>query len=386
MRYRSSRKVRMSAILSVFAWISVVTAPFAATGNDADPGLREGIGLFEALQFDAAVDALSKELDGGQLSESQRAHAEIYKGLAFLARGEKVKGWKAFIRALQADPGVRLDPDLASPWAQSLFSNARGALPVWKLVMDGAAAADAGNCEQGIALCDRALSSGALIPEVKALVYGIRGKALLDAGRLREAAADLSRAIALYPDHADFYNDRGLAWSRLGRRADAIADHDRAIELDPRDDNSYNNRGTIYLDAGDGSKALADFARAVSLSPRSDKAYNNRAAAYLLIKDYPRALEDTQRALELNPRSAAAFNNRGLVFSNTRQYGKALEDFNRAVELNPANSSAYYNRGVVYREKGMFREAAADMERYCALVPADTAAKRELEKMREKAR
>ena len=84
--------------------------------------------------------------------------------------------------------------------------------------------------------------------------------------------------------------------------------------------------------------------------------------------------------------SAAAFNNRGLVFSNTRQYGKALEDFNRAVELNPANSSAYYNRGVVYREKGMFREAAADMERYCALVPADTAAKRELEKMREKAR
>ena len=60
-----------------------------------------------------------------------------------------------------------------------------------------------------------------------------------------------SRAIDLYPEFADAYNNRGVTRKRNGDFFGAIRDYDFAIQLDPSISIVYNNKASAERIMGD---------------------------------------------------------------------------------------------------------------------------------------
>ncbi len=145
----------------------------------------------------------------------------------------------------------------------------------------------------------------ARLSEQQALDLAARGEAAQRAGRLDEAIALYSRAIASgslgLTDLAGLYSNRGSAYKQKGRLEKALADYDRAIGLDPRLFIAYNNRGQLHHQRGDYPRALADFAKAIQLRPDYPSPYFNRSLTYEALGKLQEALADARRFAELAP-------------------------------------------------------------------------------------
>ncbi len=82
-----------------------------------------------------------------------------------------------------------------------------------------------------------------------------KGVEYSDEGKLDEAIAEFTKAIALNPQDRDAYYNRGIIFHDLGQYEKAIADYSEAIKLDPRDLDAYFDRGVAYSEKGQSDKA-----------------------------------------------------------------------------------------------------------------------------------
>lgn len=85
-----------------------------------------------------------------------------------------------------------------------------------------------------------------------------QGKAKAEVQDYRGAIADLSQAIRLNPNEADFYYQRGLILANLSDKQAAVRDFDDAILRDPNHAWAYLHRGGISLNLGS-SYQIADY-------------------------------------------------------------------------------------------------------------------------------
>ena len=85
-------------------------------------------------------------------------------------------------------------------------------------------------------------------------------------GKLQEAVAQFTRALALDPKFALAYNGRGFAFLRLKQYSAAVADFDQAIRLNPAYANAYQNRSAARRAMGDCEGAEADLAKSRTLA------------------------------------------------------------------------------------------------------------------------
>jgi tetratricopeptide (TPR) repeat protein len=198
------------------------------------------------------------------------------------------------------------------------------------------------------------------------------GVARLEAGDAEGAAADLSEAIRLNPDHVEAYHRRGVARSRLGDYAGAIADYSQAIALMPRLDQLstlHVDRGVARSRLGDVEGALADYNEAIRLNPNYALAYNNWGHVLHQLGKRREAIACYDEAIRLDPRFGLAYTNRGVARSKTGDPEGAMADHNRAIELNPDLASAYINRGLLRRDQGDLEGAIADYTQAIRLDP-----------------
>ena len=78
-------------------------------------------------------------------------------------------------------------------------------------------------------------------------------------GKLKQAAASYSRAIALKPDYAEAHNNLGNVWKVLGQREKARACFERALQLRPGNADTHYSLGILFSDAGDQDEAARHF-------------------------------------------------------------------------------------------------------------------------------
>ena len=147
---------------------------------------------------------------------------------------------------------------------------------------------------------------------------------------------DLSRLLALKPDHYKAWDRRGVTYRKIGEADKAIADHSKAISISPKYAKAYRNRGNAFFFKGETQKAIADFSRAIELAPNYPNALNDRGAAYENLRQFRKAVEDYNRVVELLPKNADAYNNRGYAYHQLGDRSRAIADYRKALELNPA--------------------------------------------------
>jgi tetratricopeptide (TPR) repeat protein len=134
-------------------------------------------------------------------------------------------------------------------------------------------------------------------------------QALADARTAKAAQTAPSAAVTVKKGDAEDYYMRGIFSENTD---DAIANLTKAIALDPNHAPAYDSRGRRYIDKKDYDKAIADFTQAVAKLDPNDgsykqnlaSAYNGRAVAFYNKKDYAAAVADLTQAVRLAPDNA----------------------------------------------------------------------------------
>ena len=102
------------------------------------------------------------------------------------------------------------------------------------------------------------------------------------ADKMKQAFADLDRAIALDPNNARAFRERSNAYRSIGKLDRALADASEAVRLDPRDAKAFDNRGDVFVDKSQYDRAIQDYDEALRLDPKLSLAFRDRGAAYYL--------------------------------------------------------------------------------------------------------
>ena len=91
-----------------------------------------------------------------------------------------------------------------------------------------------------------------------------------------------------------------------GRLKDAQKNFEKAIELYPEFDQAYNNLGVVLMQTGDGKGGEAAFSKAIEINDHFARAYVNLAKIRLSEKKYPAAEELLRKATTADPLNVQA--------------------------------------------------------------------------------
>jgi tetratricopeptide (TPR) repeat protein len=222
------------------------------------------------------------------------------------------------------------------------------------------------------------------------------GIALIDAGRLAEAAVCFEQTVRLKPDYAEAYNNLGLVVAGLGRLSEAIADYGRALRLKPNYPEAHANLGVALASTGRNDEAILHFQEALRLKPDYADARNNFAVALAgtgrlkeAITQYeavlqtgsahaetyynlgnalamtgrlPEAIAQYEAAVRLKPDYVEAQANLGAVLAQTGRPAEAIIHYQEALRLDPKDADVHFNLGLALRSVGRLREAQAQFE------------------------
>mmetsp|Transcript_42841 Transcript_42841/g.126936 ORF Transcript_42841/g.126936 Transcript_42841/m.126936 type:complete len:698 (-) Transcript_42841:3-2096(-) len=155
----------------------------------------------------------------------------------------------------------------------------------------------------------------------------------------------LTEAIALRPNHAQYYQTRGRCFVAMQQYQRALFDFSQCVRNDPDTAKHYGNRGLCYRRLGRTEEALRDYTDALRrLEKDHGEASQRQAAEYYL--------------------------ERGLVYMDLEQYHDAVQGFGQALEKRLVQTfKALYHRGICYRKVGMLTESIENLKQAIAQEP-----------------
>ena len=171
--------------------------------------------------------------------------------------------------------------------------------------------------------------------------------AKVDASRDR-ATRELTKAIEIYPEFADAWQQLGKIELQRRNFKEAEAHYGKAISLNPGNPLYLNNYGNLLFTVGRLDEAKARFEEAIRLNPGYAHAYGNLASVYGAVGEGYRKRND----------QAAAKQN----------FDTAIAYFKKAIEADPEYAEPYRLLGITYRNIGDDANAAYYLSRYEALI------------------
>lgn len=173
----------------------------------------------------------------------------------------------------------------------------------------------------------------------------------MDKNKLDEAAKDISKALAIYPEYAQALTLRGVLEMQQEQYQEAAADANHAIQADP-------NYGTGYLVMGAAlncqkkfQDALRPLQRAETLLPNAWQGYFESGKALLQLGRFQEALQQANRALALarTAQPSELHLVKGYAYLGLHTYGGALTEFQQYLSQAPAGTLSAQVRSTVER-------------------------------------
>ena len=185
-----------------------------------------------------------------------------------------------------------------------------------------------------------------------AVLYIMRGSALMMNGDLENAIKDFDHAIKLDPTSGKAFELKGVAKIKAGNSDQGIKDLDRAIELSPPNHALLMQKGNILLSLGRPREAVDVFTTALEVFPQPFFGiYSSRAAAYEAMGDYPKAVLDYDHAISLEPDFPPLYFSRGLTNFYLGRYERAIMDFRKALKKDKDEKTALMAAVTLYKMK-----------------------------------
>jgi Flp pilus assembly protein TadD len=190
------------------------------------------------------------------------------------------------------------------------------------------------------------------------------GLALLNGGRLREAAAEFRESVKQEPKYAGAHNNLGVALDNLGDKAGATAAFRKAVESAPDYWVAQGNLGTLLEEAGDFEGAARHYAGWVKCDPDTPLAM--RRLAWVLATAPDGGVRNGRRAVELASRSCELTKGKepeyldvlAAALAEAGEFEKAVDAETRALasaEFEKKSGAAARRRLSLYRRKFPYR-------------------------------
>jgi tetratricopeptide (TPR) repeat protein len=121
------------------------------------------------------------------------------------------------------------------------------------------------------------------------------------------AIVELKKAIEIFPEYADCYNQLGLVYYKQKKYKDAYDNYTLAIKYNNTNAVFHNNIGTLFFETQDYQGALKAISKAVELDPHYSDALANLGSTYGTLKDYDNALIYLHRCIKEDPNYTNAY-------------------------------------------------------------------------------
>jgi tetratricopeptide (TPR) repeat protein len=190
----------------------------------------------------------------------------------------------------------------------------------------------------------------------------------LGAGRVRDAAAALARAVEAQPGNAILRNNLGVLLEQLGQFEAALASYDAALARDASRADVHCNRANVLKALG--RDPVAGYRAALARDPNHIRATHNLGVCLRELGQRDDAEPLLRRAVTLAPNSVDALVNLGALLQSKGAPNEALDCYARAAALDPNSAEAAAGETMILEQRGDFEQACARIAQAFAAGPS----------------
>jgi len=169
------------------------------------------------------------------------------------------------------------------------------------------------------------------------------GNTLQELGRLDEAEASYTQAIASKPSYAKAHSNLGKILKELGRLDEAVASYTQAIAIKPDYAEAHRNFGITLKELGRLDEAVASYMQAIALKPDFAEAHSNLGNTLQELGRLDEAEKSCKRAIVLKLDFAEAHYNLGNTLKELGRLDEAVASYKQAIALKPDYAKAMFN-------------------------------------------
>jgi tetratricopeptide (TPR) repeat protein len=285
------------------------------------------------------------EADKGLRLEPMSVRMLLLKGSALFALGREEDALKAFIRAVELEPGRE-----EAVYSIEFILGSRGkyaeAAEALEPLLDGKrwvpeilAAMDCLQAGKIKEVSEHMESAISLAPS--AMAWNYKGLLELEQGDFEKAIETFGRAREMEQVFSDPSNNTGVAYSKLGQNDEASNWYDNAISAQPRNSIAWSNRGVMLANLRRSKEAMACFDQALLIQP-DHLILLNKGFMQLSADQLDDSLATFNTSLSTKE-SAEGFNDKGIVLARLNRFNEAMACFRRALQYAPEFDDAKKN-------------------------------------------
>lgn len=196
-------------------------------------------------------------------------------------------------------------------------------------------------------------------------------------GRYREAAIELSRAVAIDPEDLQAHYYLALVYSSLQDFVKAAGQYEIILKKmsleDPKNAELFVYLGQLYYSQGQEERAIEQFEKVLLIEPDNTRVMLTVALYYL---DHKRRAEGTrllERCAAQDPMDDVCLNSLSYVYAEDNvNLDEAQRLVQSALKIDSGNPAYMDTLGWVYYRKGMYDEALRELSRAAELLADPT--------------
>ncbi len=195
------------------------------------------------------------------------------------------------------------------------------------------------------------------------------GNVLQSAGQLDAAIGAFQRALQLQPDFPEALSNMANALHLKGMHNESLACGLRAAQLRPDYAEAHNNVGIALQSMGKLEEALEAYRRAINAKASFAEPYSNMAVALINLNRNEDAIPILRKALEIRPNFPEVYNNLGNALQSSGNIDGAITCFRQAIAQRPEFAEAHSNLGNALQACSRFDEAIVACRQALAIRP-----------------